>query len=251
MRFVSWNVNGIRAASGKGLNEFLTRFDADIVCLQETKCQKDQFTFESSRYPYQYWNYAVKKGYSGTALLSKNEPQSVIYGLPETGLEDSEGRVITAEFPDYFVVCVYTPNSQDELKRLPYRMEWDEAFRKHISNLDKIKPVLITGDMNVAHHPIDIKNPKTNEHNAGYTKEERESFSKTLSAGFTDSFRYLYPDAVAYSWWSYRFRAKERNTGWRIDYWLVSDRIRDRIKNAGIEREENASDHVPVWIDLR
>ncbi len=249
MKLVSWNVNGLRACMKKGFEEYLTDIDADIFCLQETKLQEHQIELELPSY-HTYWSFAEKKGYSGTALFSKVEPISVEQGI---GHElDSEGRVVTAEFEDFFVVCCYTPNSQDKLARLPVRMDWDEAFRGYVSSLKEIKEVLICGDLNVAHKPIDLKNPKANEKNAGYSIEEREKFSLLLEAGFIDSFRSLYPDRTeAYSWWSYRFNARANNAGWRIDYWLVSEELKDRIEESSIDAEVLGSDHAPVVLSLR
>ncbi len=249
MKLVSWNVNGLRACMKKGFEQYLTDIDADIFCLQETKLQEHQIELELPSY-HTYWSFAEKKGYSGTALFSKVEPISVEQGI---GHElDSEGRVVTAEFEDFFVVCCYTPNSQDKLARLSVRMDWDEAFRGYVSSLKEIKEVLICGDLNVAHKPIDLKNPKANEKNAGYSIEEREKFSLLLEAGFVDSFRSLYPDRTeAYSWWSYRFNARANNAGWRIDYWLVSDELKDRIEESSIDAEVLGSDHAPVVLSLR
>ena len=243
-KMISWNVNGLRACMKKGFQEYFEAADADIFCLQETKLQEGQIDLELPGY-HQYWNYAEKKGYSGTALFTKEEPISVRYGI---GIEehDMEGRVITAEFPEYFVVTVYTPNSQDELKRLAYRMEWEDAFRAYLLGLDAKKPVILCGDLNVAHTEMDIKNAKTNRKNAGFTDEERAKMTELLAAGFADSFRVIHPDEVKYSWWSYRFHAREKNAGWRIDYFLVSRRIADRIQAAEIHNEIFGSDHCPV-----
>ena len=249
MRFISWNVNGLRACVGKNFMEAFESLDADIFCLQETKLQKGQIDLELPGY-HQYWNYAEKKGYSGTAVFTKTEPVSVSYGI---GVEehDHEGRVITCEFPEYFFVCVYTPNSQNELARLDYRMSWEDDFRNYLCSLKDKKSVIVTGDMNVAHQEIDLKNPSSNHHNAGFTDEERQKFSELLEAGFVDSFRYLYPDMTdIYSWWSYRFQARSRNAGWRIDYFLVSDDIKDSIKEAKIHTEIMGSDHCPVELVL-
>ena len=244
MRLISWNVNGLRAVLGKGFLDFFNSQDADVFCLQEIKLSEGQLDLDLPGYNC-YWNYAQKKGYSGTAVFSKKEPLSVIRG------KDDEGRICALEFEDFFVVDVYTPNSQDGLARLPFRLEWDEWFRSFVCDLDSRKPVLICGDLNVAHKEIDIKNPKANLRNAGFTIEERESFSKLLECGFTDTFRMLHPDLRdAYSWWSYRFKARERNAGWRIDYWLVSDRARDRVKGAGIHADVTGSDHAPVYVDF-
>ena len=249
MRFISWNVNGLRACVGKNFMEAFESLDADIFCLQETKLQEGQIDLELPGY-HQYWNYAEKKGYSGTAVFTKTEPVSVSYGI---GVEehDHEGRVITCEFPEYFFVCVYTPNSQNELARLDYRMSWEDDFRNYLCSLKDKKSVIVTGDMNVAHQEIDLKNPSSNHHNAGFTDEERQKFSELLEAGFVDSFRYLYPDMTdIYSWWSYRFQARSRNAGWRIDYFLVSDDIKDSIKEAKIHTEIMGSDHCPVELVL-
>ena len=244
MRIVSWNVNGLRACVKKGFEDIFRSLDADIFCLQETKLQEGQIDIETPGY-YQYWNYAEKKGYSGTAVFTKTEPVNVMYGIGEEE-HDREGRVITLEFPDLFVVTVYTPNSGDGLKRLSYRMEWEDAFRNYITGLDANKPVIFCGDLNVAHEEIDLKNPKTNRKNAGFTDEEREKMTQFLGAGFTDSFRYLYPDEVKYSWWSYRFNARANNAGWRIDYFITSDSLKERIKDSLIHTDIMGSDHCPV-----
>jgi len=242
MKLISWNVNGLRAVLGKGFLDYFKSQDADVFCLQEIKLSEGQLDLDLPGY-HCYYNYAEKKGYSGTAVFSKKEPLSVSFGT------DNEGRVCTLEFEDFYVVDVYTPNSQDELARLPFRLQWDADFREYVKDLDKKKTVLICGDMNVAHKEIDIKNPKTNLRNAGFTIEERQSFDKLLESGFTDTFRYFYPDLKdAYSWWSYRFKSRERNTGWRIDYWLVSTRSKDRVKQAGIDAQILGSDHAPVYI---
>jgi len=244
MKLVSWNVNGLRAVMGKGFPEYFAKCDADVFCLQEIKLSDGQLDFYPTGYECVY-NYAEKKGYSGTAVFSKKRPLSIELG------KDNEGRVCTLEFEDYYVVCVYTPNSQDGLARLPFRLQWDEQFRNYVNELDRKKTVLICGDLNVAHKEIDIKNPKANVHNAGFTPEERESFSKLLDSGFTDTFRYFHPDLKdAYSWWSYRFKARERNAGWRIDYWLVSSRSINRVKGAGIDASITGSDHAPVYIEF-
>lgn len=244
MKLVSWNVNGLRAVMEKGFEEIFRNFDADIFCLQEIKLSEGQLDFKPQGY-YCYFNYAEKKGYSGTAVFSKKEPLSVKIGT------DNEGRVLALEFEDFWVVDVYVPNSQDELKRLDFRLQWDSDFRAFLKEMDNSKPVLVCGDMNVAHKEIDIKNPKTNLRNAGFTIEERNSFSELLACGFTDSFRHFYPDLKdAYSWWSYRFHARERNTGWRIDYWLVSDRFVPRLKGASIESSVYGSDHCPVTLEI-
>lgn len=249
MKLISWNVNGLRACEGKGFSDSFKQLDADFFCLQETKMQQGQLDLAFDGYA-SYWNYAEKKGYSGTAIFTKHEPLEVSYGL---GIDehDHEGRVITLEMPDFYLVNVYTPNSQDGLKRLDYRMTWDDAFREYLSRLDSKKPVIACGDMNVAHKEIDLKNPKTNRKNAGFTDEEREKFTQLLSAGFTDTFRSLHPDEEgAYSWWSYRFRAREKNAGWRIDYFVVSDRIAGNIKSANIHNEIFGSDHCPVELEI-
>lgn len=243
MKLVSWNVNGLRAVLGKGFMDFFKSVDADIFCLQEIKLSAGQLDLSLEGY-HSYYNYAQKKGYSGTAVFSKKEPLSVVYG------SDDEGRVITLEFEDFYVVNVYTPNSQEELARLSFRLDWDAKFRDYVCSLDAVKSVLICGDMNVAHKEIDIKNPKTNLRNAGFTIEERDSFSLLLSSGFTDTFRLLHPTEVCYSWWSYRFKARERNTGWRIDYWLISNRASSKVKEAGIYTTVLGSDHAPVFVVL-
>ena len=250
MRFVSWNVNGLRACLTKGFMESFHDMGADILCLQETKMQPDQAIVELKGYE-QYWNSAEKKGYSGTAIFTKVKPLDVIYGL---GIEehDHEGRVITMELEEYYLVTVYTPNSKRELERLDYRMIWEDAFRKYLLELDKKKPVIVCGDLNVAHKEIDLQNPKTNHHNAGFTDQERQKFTELLAAGFTDTFRYMYPDTTgAYTWWSYLRKARANNAGWRIDYFLVSDRLRDRIEAATIYNEIFGSDHCPVGLDLK
>lgn len=249
MKFISWNVNGIRACVKKGFEDFFQAADADIFAIQETKCQPEQIELAAEGY-YQYWNSAERKGYSGVALFSKIEPLSVTFGMgiPE---HDTEGRIITAEYESFYFVTCYTPNSKNELLRLDYRMEWEDAFRAYLKALDEKKPVIFCGDLNVAHKEIDLKNPDTNHHNAGFTDEERGKFTALLEAGFTDSFRYLYPEAKdAYSWWSYRMRARERNTGWRIDYFCVSDRIKEQIKEAKIHAEVFGSDHCPVALEI-
>ena len=250
MKLISWNVNGLRAAVKKGFIENFNALDADIFCLQETKLQAGQIELDLPGY-HQYWCYAEKKGYSGTAVFTRTEPISVTYnlGYPE---HDMEGRVITCEFEDFYLVCVYTPNSQNELKRLDYRMTWEDAFRAYLMELDKAKPVVACGDMNVAHEEIDLKNPSTNHMNAGFTDQERGKMSELLASGFTDSFRYLYPDKRdAYSWWSFRAAARERNVGWRIDYFICSDRLRERITDAFICPEIMGSDHCPVGLELK
>jgi len=249
MRFISWNVNGLRAARGKGFDEIFLALSPDFFCLQETKLQQGQIDIGFDGYE-SYWCYAEKKGYSGTAIFTKHAPLSVSYNL---GVEehDREGRVVTLEYEDFYLVCVYTPNAQDGLKRIDYRMAWEDAFRDYLLALDAKKPVVVCGDMNVAHEEIDLKNPKANIGNAGFSYEERGKFTELLESGFTDTFRYLYPDRRdAYSWWSYRAAARERNVGWRIDYFLVSDRLRDHIKEAFILPEVLGSDHCPVGLDL-
>ena len=248
MKLISWNVNGLRACVGKGFFDFLAAEQPDMMCLQETKLQPEQAP-QIEGY-YEYWNSAEKKGYSGVALFSKTEPQNVTYGL---GIDehDHEGRMITADYGDFYLVTVYTPNSQDELKRLDYRMHWEDDFRAYLQKLDAEKPVIICGDMNVAHREIDLKNPKTNRRNAGFTDEERGKMTELLGAGFTDTFRHFYPDLEGvYSWWSYRFKAREKNAGWRIDYFLVSDRFIDRVKDARILTDVYGSDHCPVLIEV-
>ena len=250
MKFISWNVNGLRACMTKGFADYFAASDADVFCLQETKLQAGQIDFAPAGY-HAYWNYAQKKGYSGTAVFTREEPLSVTYGLgiPE---HDTEGRVITLEFPEFYFVCVYTPNAQEGLTRLSYRMTWEDDFRAYLHRLDEHKPVVVTGDMNVAHQEIDLKNPKTNRGSAGFTDEERGKFTQLLDAGFTDTFRALHPDALhAYSWWSYRFKARERNTGWRIDYFLVSDRLFPRVADAAIHADILGSDHCPVSLTLQ
>ena len=248
MKFISWNVNGLRACVGKDFENQFKELDADFFCLQETKMQEGQLDLLFEGYE-SYWNYAEKKGYSGTAIYTKHKPLSVSYGM---GIEehDHEGRIITLEYDQFYLVTCYTPNSQTELKRLDYRMTWEDDFRKFLKSLDAKKPVVICGDLNVAHEEIDIKNPKTNRRNAGFTDEEREKMTVLLNDGFTDSFRYLHPDEVTYSWWSYRFKAREKNAGWRIDYFLVSDRIKEQITEAKIHTEIMGSDHCPVEVDL-
>lgn len=249
-KMISWNVNGLRACLGKGFLEYLKETDADIFCIQESKLQEGQVELGLPGY-HQYWNYAEKKGYSGTAMFTKEEPVSVTYGL---GIEehDHEGRVITAEFPEYYVVTCYTPNSQDGLKRLDYRMQWEDAFRAYLKALETKKPVIFCGDLNVAHQEIDLKNPKTNRKNAGFSDEERAKFTELLEAGFVDTFRYFYPDQEGiYSWWSYRFSARAKNAGWRIDYFCVSESLKDRLVDAKIHTEVLGSDHCPVELDIR
>lgn len=249
MKCISWNVNGLRACVQKGFMDFFGEIDADFFCLQETKLQEGQIEMELPGY-YQYWNYAEKKGYSGTAIFTKHEPVSVSYGI---GVEehDKEGRVITLEYDRFYMVTCYTPNSQDGLARLPYRMEWEDAFRAYLKKLDENKPVIICGDLNVAHNEIDLKNPKTNRHNAGFTDEERGKMTELLEAGFVDTFRYFYPDAKEiYSWWSYRFHAREKNSGWRIDYFLTSESLKEALCDAKIHTQVMGSDHCPVEVDL-
>ena len=244
MKFVSWNVNGLRACEGKGFSDVFRSLDADFFCLQETKMQPGQLDLSFEGYK-SYWNSADKRGYSGTAIFTRHEPLSVEMGMG-IDLHDHEGRVITLEMPDFFLVTVYTPNSQDGLKRLDYRMSWDDAFRSYLKRLDQQKPVIVCGDMNVAHEEIDIKNPKSNRRNAGFTDEEREKFTDLLACGFTDTFRHLHPDEVRYSWWSYRFHAREKNAGWRIDYFLTSNRLQPAIVSASIHTDIMGSDHCPV-----
>jgi exodeoxyribonuclease-3 len=249
MKFISWNVNGLRACVSKGFEESFATLDADFFCLQETKMQQGQLDIEFNGYK-SYWNYADKKGYSGTAIFTRHNPLNVTYGI---GIDehDHEGRVITLEMDKFYLVDVYVPNSQDELRRLDYRMTWEDDFRNYLLSLDKNKPVIVCGDMNVAHEEIDIKNPKTNRHNAGFTDEERNKMTDLLAAGFTDSFRHFYPDlAGAYSWWSYRFHAREKNAGWRIDYFLVSKRATDKMQGAAIHNEITGSDHCPVELTI-
>ena len=249
MKLISWNVNGLRACIKKGFFDYFQRADADIFCLQETKMQPGQAEIETPGY-FQFWNSAEKKGYSGTAVFSKREPLSVAYDIGDPA-HVGEGRSITLEFPAFYLVTVYTPNAQEGLARLPYRMEWEDAFRDYLQGLDARKPVVVCGDMNVAHEEIDLKNPKTNRGSAGFSDEEREKMTQLLAAGFTDTFRCLHPDLTgAYSWWSYRFKAREKNAGWRIDYFLVSDRLRDRIEKAEIFSEIHGSDHCPVGLTL-
>ncbi len=249
MKFVSWNVNGLRACDGKGFREAFRALDADFFCLQETKMQEGQLDIAFEGYE-SYWNYAEKKGYSGTAIFTKHKPINVYAGL---GIQehDTEGRVITLEYPGFFIVTCYTPNSQDGLKRLDYRMMWDDAFRQYLCRLDAQKPVLVCGDLNVAHEEIDLKNPKTNRMNAGFTDEERAKFSTLLAAGFTDTWRARNPDVRdVYSWWSYRFQARQKNAGWRIDYWLVSNRLFPQVTDARIHTDIVGSDHCPVEVDV-
>lgn len=248
-KFISWNVNGIRACVQKGFLDSFNELDADIFCLQETKMQQGQLELDLPGY-YQYWNYAEKKGYSGTAIFTKEKPIAVFNGM-DIERHDSEGRLITLEFENFYFITCYTPNAQDGLKRIEYRMDWEDCFREYVKSLDKNKPVILCGDLNVAHNEIDLKNPKSNRGNAGFSDEERGKFTELLESGFTDSFRYLYPDTEgAYSWWSYRFKAREKNAGWRIDYFVVSDRIAKDIKEAKIHSEIFGSDHCPVEIEI-
>ena len=249
MKFISWNVNGLRACVQKGFLDFFNSIDADFFCIQESKLQAGQIDLDLPGY-HQYWNYAEKKGYSGTAIFAKNEPLSVSYGI---GIEehDKEGRVITLEYDNFYLVTCYTPNSQNELKRLPYRMQWEDDFREYLKTLDAKKPVVLCGDLNVAHNEIDLKNPKPNRKNAGFSDEERAKMTELLGSGFTDTFRYFYPDAEGiYSWWSYRFKAREKNAGWRIDYFITSKRINDKLKKAAIHTDVLGSDHCPVEVDI-
>lgn len=250
MKFISWNVNGLRACEGKGFSDAFRELDADFFCLQETKMQEGQLDLKYEGYT-SYWNYAEKKGYSGTAIFTRHTPLSVSYGM---GIEehDHEGRIITLEMETFYLITVYTPNSQDGLRRLEYRMKWEDDFLAYIRQLDKKKPVIICGDLNVAHEEIDLKNPKTNRKNAGFTDEERNKMTVMLENGFTDTFRYFYPEQKEiYSWWSYRFKAREKNAGWRIDYFIVSDRLRERLEGAKIHTEIFGSDHCPVELTLK
>lgn len=249
MKFISWNVNGLRACMGKGFEDFFKEADADIFCLQETKLQQNQIDFEPEGYNC-FWSYAEKKGYSGTAVFSKQKPLNVTYGM---GIDehDKEGRMITLEFEDFYFITVYVPNSQRELKRLDYRMRWEDDFRSYILTLERTKPVIYCGDLNVAHREIDLKNPKTNRNNAGFTDEERAKLSKVLESGYTDTFRFFYPDAQGiYSWWSYMFKAREKNAGWRIDYFISSSRLDDKLIDAKIHTDVLGSDHCPVELDI-
>ena len=249
LKFISWNVNGLRACYDKGFADAFNRLEADFFCLQETKMQEGQLDVQFERYQ-SYWNYAEKKGYSGTAIFSKVKPLSVTYGL---GIEehDHEGRVITLELESYYLITVYTPNSQEELRRLDYRMKWDDDFRAYLKKLEEKKPVIVCGDLNVAHKEIDLKNPKTNRKNAGFTDEERAKFTTLLESGFTDTFRYFYPEQEGiYSWWSYRFKAREKNAGWRIDYFLTSDSLKDKLRGAQIHTDILGSDHCPVELTI-
>ena len=249
MKFISWNVNGLRACVGKGFRDYFDSMDADFFCLQETKLQEGQIDLDLPAYR-QFWNYAEKKGYSGTAIFAKQEPLSVTYGVGVPEL-DTEGRLITLEYPDFYIATCYTPNAQQGLARIEHRLKWDEAFRNHLMALDQTKPVIVCGDLNVAHQEIDLKNPASNRGSAGFSDEERESFGKLLEAGFTDTFRHLYPDVTgAYSWWSYRFNARKNNAGWRIDYFVVSNRIADRIQAAPIYADVMGSDHCPVGLEI-
>ena len=248
MKLISWNVNGLRACEGKGFSDAFRQLDADFFCLQETKMQEGQLDLQFEGYQ-SYWNYAEKKGYSGTAIFTRHQPLNVTYGI---GIDehDHEGRVITLEMPDFFLVTVYTPNSQDELRRLDYRMKWEDDFQDYLQRLDAKKPVIVCGDLNVAHQEIDLKNPRSNRRNAGFTDEEREKFTALLNKGFIDTFRTLYPEQITYSWWSYRFRAREKNAGWRIDYFVTSQRLLERIKDAKIHTEIMGSDPCPVELLL-
>ena len=249
MKFISWNVNGLRAVVGKDFESIFKTLDADFFCLQETKMQAGQLDLQFEGYE-SFWNYADKKGYSGTAIYTRHKPLNVTYGI---GIDqhDHEGRVITLEMNNFFLVTVYTPNSQDELRRLDYRMQWEDDFQAYLHSLDQKKPVIVCGDMNVAHQEIDLKNPKTNRRNAGFTDEERQKMTQLLDVGFTDTFRWKYPEEVTYSWWSYRFKARERNTGWRIDYFLVSNRLQPEVLDAKIHTDVLGSDHCPVELELK
>ena len=250
MKLISWNVNGIRACVSKNFMDFFNEVDADIFCLQETKLQENQIDLQLEGY-FQYWNYAEKKGYSGTAIFTKKEPLSVTYGI-NIEEHDQEGRVITLEFEDFYMVTVYTPNSQSELKRIDYRMKWEDDFRSYLKKLDERKPVIVCGDLNVAHKEIDLKNPKTNRKNAGFTDEERNKFTELLNEGFIDTFRYFYPEeANIYSWWSYRFKAREKNAGWRIDYFCTSEKLKERLVSAKIHTDVLGSDHCPVELIIK
>jgi len=249
MKFVSWNVNGLRACAGKGFSDAFRQLDADFFCLQETKMQAGQLDLQFDGYQ-SFWNYADKKGYSGTAVYTRHQPLSVTYGLG-IDVHDHEGRVITLELPDFYLVTCYTPNSQDGLRRLDYRMQWEDDFRAYLLRLDAVKPVIVCGDLNVAHEEIDLKNPKSNRQNAGFTDQERAKFTELLASGFRDTFRTLYPEQVTYSWWSYRFQARQKNAGWRIDYFLVSDRLMSRVADAAIHTDILGSDHCPVQLALR
>lgn len=248
MKLISWNVNGLRACVGKGFLDYFREADADIFCVQETKLQEGQIELPTEGYR-QYWNYAEKKGYSGTAVFSRLDPLSVHYGIDREE-HDREGRVITLEYEPFYLVTVYTPNSQDGLARLDYRMKWEEDFLAYLKTLEEKKPVAVCGDLNVAHCEIDLKNPKTNRKNAGFTDQEREKFSRLLDSGFIDTYRFLYPEKIEYSWWSYRFRAREKNAGWRIDYFLISEALKDKLEDAKIHTQIMGSDHCPVELDL-
>lgn len=249
MKLISWNVNGLRACEGKGFSDIFKQLDADFFCLQETKMQEGQLDLKYDGYE-SYWNYADKKGYSGTAIFTRHKPLSVTYGL---GIDehDHEGRIITLEMADFYLVTCYTPNSQDGLRRLDYRMQWEDDFRQYLMKLDQQKPVILCGDLNVAHEEIDLKNPKTNHQNAGFTDQERGKFTTLLNSGFIDTFRTLYPEQVTYSWWSYRFQARQKNAGWRIDYFVTSQRLRPQIEDAKIHTEILGSDHCPVELTLK
>ena len=249
IKFISWNVNGLRACEGKGFSDIFRQLDADFFCLQETKMQAGQLDLHFDGYE-SYWNYADKKGYSGTAIFTRRKPLNVTYGI---GIDehDHEGRVITMEMDDFYLVTVYTPNSQDELRRLDYRMRWEDDFQAYLQQLDQQKPVIVCGDMNVAHQEMDLKNPKTNRRNAGFTDEEREKFTQLLGKGFVDTFRWKYPEQITYSWWSYRFQARQKNAGWRIDYFVTSERLKPRIDDAIIHTEIYGSDHCPVELVLK
>lgn len=249
MKMISWNVNGLRACMTKGFMDYFIKADADIFSIQETKLQAGQIDFEPEGY-YEYWNYAEKKGYSGVAVFTKKKPLEVTYGMGIEG-HDREGRLITLEFEDFYHLTVYTPNSQSENARLDYRMEWEDDFRDYVNELDKVKPVIITGDLNVAHNEIDLKNPSTNRRSAGFTDEERGKMTELLASGYIDTFRYFYPEKTgAYSWWSYRFKAREKNAGWRIDYYIVSERLKERLVSADIHSNVMGSDHCPVELDI-
>ena len=250
MKLISWNVNGLRACVQKGFLDYFKSANADIFCIQETKLQEGQIQLDDLEGYSQYWNYAEKKGYSGVAMFTKTQPISVSYGM---GIDeyDTEGRLITAEFADFYIITCYTPNSQQELKRLDFRVKWENELRKYIAELEKMKPVILCGDLNVAHQEIDLKNQKTNRKNAGFTDEEREEMTKLLNQGYIDTFRYLHPDVTGeYSWWSYRFKAREKNAGWRIDYFIASEKLKDRLKDAKIHDEVYGSDHCPVELDI-
>jgi len=247
-KYVSWNVNGLRAVMGKNFMDFFNEVSADAFCIQETKLQAGQIEMDIPGY-YEYWDYADKKGYSGTAIFTKEEPENVIIGMPED-IHNHEGRCVTLEYSDHFLMTVYVPNSQNELQRLPYRMEWEDSFRRYVSELKAKKPVIYCGDLNVAHEAIDLKNDKTNHNNAGFTDEERAKMSELLASGFTDTFRYLYPEKEEYSWWSYRMNARAKNIGWRIDYFIVSNDLRDKVKEAIIYKDVLGSDHAPVGLSI-